>query len=55
MKDMAAYLENAFRDTPYDDVLLRFERERLGEWEALSSRVREAGLRDENVTPFGSR
>lgn len=49
MKDMAAYLENAFRDTPYDDVLLRFERERLGEWEALSSRVREAGLRDENV------
>ena len=49
MRDMAAYLENAFRDTPYDDVLLQFERELLDDYNALCARVREAGLRDENV------
>ena len=49
MKDMALYIEGVFRDVPYDDVLLQFERELLAEWEETRGRVTKAGLADENV------
>ena len=49
MRDMTRYVENVFKDTPYDDVLLKYERALIGEWEETAARVRGAGLTDENV------
>ena len=49
MKDMALYIENVFKNVPYNDVLLQFERELLEAWEEMRARVMKAGLTDENV------
>ena len=49
MTDMTSYLENFFRDTPYDDILLQFERLLIDEWNETVSRVKKAGLKDEAV------
>lgn len=49
MRDMTQYIENALKDTPYDDILLKFERKLISEWNAMTGRVKKAGLADENV------
>jgi len=46
---MAEYIENVFKDTAYDNILLKFEREIMQEWNETSIRVKNAGLTDENV------
>lgn len=49
MQDMALYIEGVFKDLPFDDVLLQFERELLTAWEETCARVKKAGLTDEKV------
>ena len=49
MTDMTSYIENFFKDTPYDDILLQFERLLIDEWNETVSRVKKAGLKDDAV------
>ena len=49
MKDMALHVEDALKNVPYDDVLLKFERELIEEWKQTRERVEKAGLSDEDV------
>ena len=49
MQNMTAYIENRFKNTPYDDILLQFERLLLDEWDETAARVTKAGLTDKTV------
>ena len=49
MKDMALYIEDAFKSVPSDGILLKYQRELLEEWNETRDRVKKAGLPDENV------
>ena len=46
---MTRHLEDVFKNTPYDDILLKFERGLIGEWNETEARLRQTGLKDEQV------
>ena len=49
MREMTQYIDELFRDIPGDKILLSFERKIVEEWSDFSSRVKAAGLKDEDV------
>ena len=49
MFDMAQYIEEYFGDTPFDDVLLKFQRLLASEWEEMHERLKKSGINNENV------
>ncbi len=47
--DMTQYIEGVFKNVPYDDILLKFEKKLIDEWEEMRLRVVRSGLADEKV------